>query len=61
MKAVNEKYSLPDKPNFGEFERVYEYKEFEKIAKKYKDDELLSEEERKTINIFLEHVSKLAE
>lgn len=60
MKVVDEKYPPPEKPSFGEFKRIYKFKEFEKIAKKYKDDKQLSEEERKIINIFLEHVSKLA-
>ncbi len=53
MKSRDETYPPQEELTFDNFKEIYEYREFEKIARKFKDSESLSEEERKVINTFL--------
>lgn len=55
------KKSIPDDIvgfNFKDFENIYSYEDFEEVARKFKDSQLLSDEERIVINKFLEQVPK---
>lgn len=44
--------------NFGKFKDIFSYEDFEEIARKFKDSQLLSDEGRIVINKFLEQVPK---